>query len=362
MDIRPGAGLRLSSITAAVVVVLAACGAPSVASPSATASHSGSFGSPASGTPQPVVLAGHIVFDRLRGDFGYERPYDGTWIIGSSDPMREVKVSYNVEETLVAGWSPDGQKLLLNIFDFPDIPGLPAISNLDGSDLKLLRPPALRGSLGCSDWSPDGSRLICSLDDDKRPKTEGIWELALKDLSLMRVTASPNPSVEGSMGSCGGNDFAAAYSPDGRRIAFVRAKCGTGDDPGATQTATLWTVDRDGRKATQLTGPGDINSHGFSRVRWSPDGKLLLYGSESGRLRVVAADGSSLPQTLALSAEVPGETFAYSPTWSPDGSRILFSFYNGSGGALYVADPDGSGMTPITDGGNAEVGASWTAY
>jgi Tol biopolymer transport system component len=341
-------------------LILVACsqasqaGSPSPSAPVATSLT-------ASPTPAPVSLAGHIVFDRERGDFGYERPYDGTWIIGSGEPMRQLSIPYEVDGGVSPAWSPDGKRLLVNLFVWPDIPGRPAIVGTDGSDLRILEPRGLHGSLGCFDWSPDGKRLVCSLDDDQRPKTEGIWELSLTDMALSRVTISPNPSVEGGGHSCGGNDFAPAYSPDGGRIAFVRAKCGTDDNPVIGQSATLCVVNRDGSGLKTLTRPGDIGSHGFSRVRWSPDGSQLLYTSEEHRLRLVSPDGGR-PTSIPLELEVPGATSAYSATWSPDGFQLLFSFMDGSGTALYVADRDGSHMTAITESGNAEVGANWTAH
>jgi len=62
-------------------------------------------------------------------------------------------------------WSPDGSKLLV-IARRPNLPPRPAIVNPDGSDLTVLDPPNLGlGSpfeLGCTSWSPDGTRLLCA--------------------------------------------------------------------------------------------------------------------------------------------------------------------------------------------------------
>ncbi|MCC7053121.1 MAG: PD40 domain-containing protein [Gemmatimonadaceae bacterium] len=57
---------------------------------------------------------------------------------------------------------------------------------------------------------------------------------------------------------------------------------------------------------------------------WSPDGRLVSWFSDaSGEYRLVIApqDGAGEPRSIAL----PGMSFPYTPSWSPDSRRILFT-------------------------------------
>jgi tricorn protease len=57
---------------------------------------------------------------------------------------------------------------------------------------------------------------------------------------------------------------------------------------------------------------------------WSPDGKWISYFSDaSGEYQLVLApqDGSGAPRTIAL----PDPTFYFTPVWSPDSKKLLFT-------------------------------------
>jgi Tol biopolymer transport system component len=302
----------------------------------------------------PPGVTGRIVFDRLQGVFGYESPSVGTFTMdlsGSSE--QELDIDVPMGEGISPTWSPDGNSLLVGS-------GLrPAITDADGSNLSFIEPDELSsGYLRCIAWSPDGSSLVCTFDDDAHPDTEGIYTVGVDGSNLTRVTSSPNPSVQGSISGCGGNDIGADYSPDGSRIAFLRAECGPGEDPSGGQQATLYVVNSDGTGLEEIVGDRLPNSHDFSRVRWSPDGTRILFGSERGKLYLVDPDGTDLTEIeLDLGT---GNVFAYTPAWSPDGSFIVFSLFSSGTTDLYVARPDGTDVTRITDAPDAEVWASWT--
>jgi Tol biopolymer transport system component len=136
-------------------------------------------------------------------------------------------------------------------------------------------------------------------------------------------------------------DSRPEWSPDGTKLAFQRGFI-DGDN------ADIWIMDADGGNAMQLTA----NSRSDSDARWSADGSQIVYYSCSASrcaIMLMNADGTN-PRDLAT---------GWDPDISPDGTRILFSYYEpGSDGpycsveefyncAIYVVNVDGTGLTQI---------------
>ena len=101
---------------------------------------------------------------------------------------------------------------------------------------------------------------------------------------------------------------------------------------------------------------------------WSPDGRFLAftagkapmrYSYEPSAIRIVDVDGT---EKRLLTSE-PGRT-AREPTWSPDGTNIVFTGFSTRDDAweLYVIGADGKGLRKLTRGGGryGNVGANWS--
>lgn len=95
-----------------------------------------------------------------------------------------------------------------------------------------------------------------------------------------------------------------AISPDRQWMAYTEYP-----------TGSLWKSKIDGSQRTQLTKSGG------GSIRWSPDGKSLVY-SDGYKLYLVSAAGGA-PEKL-----IPAGENEVNPTWSPDGKSIFFSYYN----------------------------------
>lgn len=126
-----------------------------------------------------------------------------------------------------------------------------------------------------------------------------------------------------------------AWSPDGRRIAFV--------SPGSE--GDLYSMDADGSNPVRFRAAP--SSFGFGAVSWSPDGQTLavhygdcVYTCTIGLLN--ANDPGTAPYPIAH--------LAAWPVWSPDGKKIAFVSLSGDDGhhALYLMNGDGSGVTELT--------------
>jgi TolB protein len=161
------------------------------------------------------------------------------------------------------------------------------------------------------DWAPDGAHIAVS-GVDQPGKPDGIFVVDLATGSMTAVTANPYP---------GRQDKEPAYSPDGKRIAFIRdrALLEAGD---AGDESALFVVDVDGSHERQLTDwQGSVGN-----PTWSPDGSAIVFQSgylqdePRSQLFIVRADGSGLHQLTT-----DPNAAAFWPTWSPDGTRILFT-------------------------------------
>lgn len=104
----------------------------------------------------------------------------------------------------------------------------------------------------------------------------------------------------------------AAYSPNGKRIAFVRA---------SKHAIDLWTMNADGTHQRRLAATAGIRE---IDPAWSPDGTQIAFAVESplGQegIWVMGANGQNRTQ-LTTGAD-------RNPAWSPDGSQIAFQRSN----------------------------------
>jgi Tol biopolymer transport system component len=332
-----------------IAAVVAACqaapaGTPATQSSQAPASNVAASDAPPSPTPHPTLPNGRVVFTRYAGN--PEGPFLGFYVLAAGESKStKVDLPIEVEGGGLPAWSRDGSQLVVNLYSGA-FGGRPGVIKPDGTAFQLLQPAGLAADLECTDWSPDGKRLLCDVGSND-PKVPGIFEMTIETQKLDRLTHSPYHYTEGSEGGCGGGDSRAVYSPDGKQFAFIRQKCGTGPRPDADEEAALVVGDIATQKLKVVVERG-LRTHAGSQIGWSPDGAWLVYGTQSLGLGVVRPDGTD---GHLLPVDVPG---VMGPTWSPDGSSILFArLSNGQLGTMYLVAADGSGATlvPGTSGG-----------
>lgn len=189
------------------------------------------------------------------------------------------------------------------------------IINADGSGGRAVT--SLLGDFTPS-WSPDGSRIAFTSYRDSAARGD-IYLVNRDGSGLTRLTSDPS------------NDVDPAWSPDGTGIAFFR------DGSIHVMNAS------DGSNVTPLTtGGGDL------QPAWSPDGSQIAF-ARRGDIYVMNADGAGLRPLTGDSA------IDDQPAWSPDGMKIAFRRAppQGGGGAIHVMNSDGSGIARLTLAGQA---------
>ncbi len=173
-------------------------------------------------------------------------------------------------------------------------------------------------------WSPDGRKIAYSSGRRGTANSRDVFVMDADGSDKTRITG------ERSMpGRLEGNDSSPAFSPDGRRIVFVRA---TQNNP----EGDLYKIGADGRNPTRLTTLGYDSP---CCPAWSPDGSKIAYSVWDGydhSIETVKPDGSGR------------KFFAYGsgPDWSPDGSQMVFGIY----GEIHKIDADGTDEVQLTTG------------
>jgi TolB protein len=183
--------------------------------------------------------------------------------------------------------------------------------------------------------SPDGSRVAFSA------LSKGGWEIMMYSLTLGRMVAFPR---------FGGANLSPAWSPDGMHVAFSSSR---------TSDPEIYIVDASGgdlKRITSVRGP-DVspvfNPKTGEQIAWV-SGRTGL-----PQIYTMAADGTN-PQRLT------DQGYAVSPSWSPNGQFLAFSWLRrygpGAPGArdIYVMDIATGQWVQLTHDGGANDFPSWS--
>jgi len=183
--------------------------------------------------------------------------------------------------------------------------------------------------------SPDGSRLAFSSFNGSA------WEVRMFSLDLNRLISFPR---------YGGTNLSPAWSPDGTKLAFSSSRAG---DP------EIYVVDQSGANLHRVT-----NSRGpdVSPV-WNrkTGGEIAWVSGRSGlpQIYTMGADGTNVQQLTT-------EGYGVSPSWSPNGQFLVFSWIRhygpGAPGAqdIYIMDVASKQWVQLTHDGGRNDFPSWS--
>jgi Tol biopolymer transport system component len=258
-------------------------------------------------------------------------------------------------------WSPDGSRIAfiwIGEQDHIDIREVP----VEGGDPTVLVPctaPCLQA--GGPAWSADGTKLAYA-EVDLPAGADGWFSIRVLDVATGATTIVARgptftPEVLLEYGR-------PRWSPDGRSIAF-QTTAWTPPDAAFPSGGEILTVPADGSapgRPTVLVKGSMMAAY----PDWSPDGAWIVFDTydeawfgettEPANLYRIRADGSDLTPITTFPANGPR---ANHPTWTPDGTRIVFTHFArgpevGAGGDRRIAfiDPDGTGLVVLEDGPN----------
>ncbi|HEU0058225.1 MAG TPA: hypothetical protein VFQ08_13315 [Gaiella sp.] len=179
-------------------------------------------------------------------------------------------------------------------------------------------------------WSPDGRTIVFVSGRDGNGE---VYAMDADGTSPRNLTQDPAQDVH------------PAWSPDGRRIAFVssrspssRCKPGPGPCWGRDRQSEIYVMNADGSRKRNLTRRANDDY-----PTWSPDGRRIAFLRATGSYRhhryhlyVMNADGSGLRNLMQIAAVA---YFSSHLVWSPDGRTIYFG--------RYLISTDGSGARKL---------------
>jgi Tol biopolymer transport system component len=256
----------------------------------------------------------YLAYDRATGSGNDQR---GVYVMELASG-REVAVAASAWSDQLAGWSPNGKQILFTN-KRTGIIGLWAIAFTGGmpqGQAELIKPDLGSGSVvgmaagGALYYYVASSRDLPSL------------QVAEFDIVRGKLTSQPEAVTAGASGEGG---YAPAWSPDGKRLAYLSQKRA---GSGWQFSIKIYSIEerREVREFQSTTlKPYDL--------RWTPDGEYLLWDDANGLQRLDLQNGE-----VSLLAARPKGTGLTRLESSPDGKTLYYVRKDGSEGVYLALD------------------------
>ncbi len=297
-----------------------------------------------------------------------------------------VRLTGLMDEEFSPVWSPDGKRIA---FLSSSANGLALyVTPLDGAkpEQKLYIPEETsRWEQGALAWSPDGKSLALADHMGAQP-TAAILSIDIETMRS-RVLTTPPAGWEG--------DMSPAFSPDGTKIAFLRASESAVADIDwiAADGGEVHALTHDGKMINGMTWSSDSQSVVFSSNRageyalWKAgletgQPQRMPVGSEDATQPAISTSGKNLAfvqssaifgvmrveaqKTGGRNAEeepiVSSSAQDSAPNVSPDGAQFAFQSWRSGSQQIWVSSIDGQSLRQLTPAGGELSGSGSPAW
>jgi Tol biopolymer transport system component len=314
--------------TGGAVAVLALCAVAAGCASDASEPSAGASAPPSEAPPTPHPFAGEASWIAYQT---YRGEAEGVWLI-HPDGTDDHEIGIDIPgERVHPDWSPDGSRLVVTSRTDRDVLYLVDVV----SDAAEVLFPCTEDCVGDDEavWSPDGTRIAFVRAMEPFVNDAPTCALFIGDLE--------DRSVEqlGEARSCWDRETFPHWSRDGSRIAYYRGVY-EGDE---TMSTALYVFDVEGRQETRLTDDG--LSAGDSD--WSSGDEWIVFSTfplndfqccQVSNLFRICPDGTGLEQLTAYESDALRAT---QPRYTPDGSSIVFTAVTSSDRVPWVIPADG---------------------
>ncbi|MEE9609923.1 MAG: hypothetical protein V3W19_01660 [Desulfatiglandales bacterium] len=243
-------------------------------------------------------------------------------------------------------WSPEGAKIVFQsnrsgkwIIYTMDADGSNVTALTDDQDYAVT-----------PSWSPDGSRIVYVSKGGE--ELEDIWSMNPDGSNRVNITRSPSI-----------NESHPHWTPDSRRIVFNSTK----DDPFPLDQMEfgygeeICEMDRDGSNVTRITEWEMWDTF----ASCSPDGKFIVWRRViladtvsdrrfNSEIYIMNRDGTK-PKNISNHPAFDGY-----PTWSYDGSSILFVSNRSGREQIYTMSADGTQVQRLVKSQDTDARPNWS--
>lgn len=182
----------------------------------------------------------------------------------------------------------------------------------------------VKGQNSGAAWSPDGKSIAFTMSNEKNPN---IYLMTVED-------KEPKALVQNN-----GLDVEPSFSPDGKQLAFSSSKTGNPE---------LYVMNIETKEQKRITFSRYYNSS----PSWSPMGDMIAFAGLDNPfdakayfdIFLITPTGSKIERLTIDSGNNED------PSWSPNGRHLVYSSTRNRGSDIYMINSDGTGEKQITKG------------
>ena len=150
-----------------------------------------------------------------------------------------------------------------------------------------------------------------------------------------------------------GKNRRPSWSPDGAKIAFDSDRGDNDSFSGKFGSREIYVMNSDGTNEIRLTN----DSYDDYKPSWSPDGTKIVFTSEKDGLPQINTMNSDGTDQINISNNNVEDS---NPSWSPDGSKIVFTSKRDGNMEIYTMNVDGTNQLRLTNNDSLEYKPVWS--